>query len=673
LQQQHRSDFSARRLFWLFGCLTAGCLPALFGPTVAERVSGLYTLAANPQPYVQPDYAWLLYAVVPLVSVSSFLFYLAPGVLLVLTFSNLKSITEGLVLSFGVSLLLTISLGTTLKLANGGSLSAEGTMISWMGATVLSGAVLWVRSKRVGSTRWLEVTRTEARRAGWMTGAALLAVAALIPKLFWESFNIDGIEAYEFGRSLTTHMFPHWELENGVFGFYRNFVLFAYPNHWFFCLLGPFEVSARLPFILYLVVAFAALILLIERHSARLLSMKEEAALWLAVACFTVVQTYNTNYEPFYADLAENAATDTLAAVCFLAACNAIWSDRTRWFWVFGIMTFLASPGGLLLLIGLAVGILLAQGENWRAHLRLVGTVIALCIAASVLYEIFYIKWLLGGVNDQFSSKNMLRRLFPPTLTEFVRLNALLFPCGLLPALFIPLVRRKDTIAWSIGVVTVIYFGLLYLQAWTSLHQFTLVMLLPLICFWRVYLHLSEHARRWLLPSVYATTVLSLILSLPREFQINIALREFGQATDYQVGDYEKSYQEAISGAWSLKALLPEDYRMQYPNQPWGADPLAWIYYATREKPAGAISNYIVQKTSMPAPVDAVPVLNENGLAVYVRDLQVWERERNRQLPQVTQSLLYEPILRRTYAFFRDYVATIKLRESTGKPEMESQ
>src|SRR5262249_22076269 len=145
----------------------------------------------------------------------------------------------------------------------------------------------------------------DARRLLWILGAALLAVAVLLPKIFWENFNLDGIEAFEFGRSLSTHLLPYWEIQDWVFGFYHNFVVFAYPNHWFITLFGPYEAAARLPFVLYLVVLFATLLLLIERGATRPLTGLEEAALWLGLALYTVVQTYNTNYEPFFADLAE--------------------------------------------------------------------------------------------------------------------------------------------------------------------------------------------------------------------------------------------------------------------------------------------------------------------------------------------------------------------------------
>jgi len=250
----------------------------------------------------------------------------------------------------------------------------------------------------------------------------------------------------------------------------------------------------------------------------------------------------------------------------------------------------------------------------------------------------------------------MMKRLYPPTISEFVRVNALLFPSGILPALALVFARRKEPISWMISLITIMYFAVIYLQAWTSLHQFTPVMVLPLIVFWRLYLDSSQRIKRWLLAGVTATTALSLFLSLPRHFQINQAIRQFGQKTDYRIGDYERAYEEAIRGGWSLYSLLPNDYRLKYPKQPWGADPPSWIYYATREKPPGTVINYVIQPASESPPSEAALIKSRDDISVYVRDMEAWQRDRGQQLPRVVVSSLYEPILRRTYAFFRAYV-----------------
>jgi len=93
---------------------------------------------------------------------------------------------------------------------------------------------------------------------------------------------------------------------------------------------------------------------------------------------------------------------------------------------------------------------------------------------------------------------------------------------------------------------------------------------------------------------------------------------QFGYATEYKIGDYESNYEEAIRAGWSLDALLPRDYRLDYPEQSWEADYPSWIYYATRKKPPGAKINYVIQLQSDPAPDGAEEIMKRDGVSVYV-------------------------------------------------------
>ncbi len=646
----------SKRAFWtLTLCSLLSWVPVLFSSEVIARVASLHSLSTNPYPYFQLSHAWLLYVVAPVVVVSSFVLYLSPGAILVVALGRARNVAEWVVFAFGFSLALTVVLSTTAKVVFGPPVTSLTLLLLWLGTTAVAWLLLAYRLNEAADLTCPVAGWTDVRRLLWMLGAALVGVGVLVPKIFWENFNLDGIEAFEFGRSLTTHLLPRWELQDGVFGFYHNFVLFAYPNHWFITIFGQFEASVRLPFILYLVVLFAALMLLIELASPRPLSWFEEAVVWLALVLYSVVQSYNTNYEPFFADLAEMAATDTLVIALFLSACYALLTERQKWFWTLALMTCLAGPGGMLLFGALAVVTVIVRPENWLPKVKTVGAFIFVWIVIGVTYEIFYNQLLLHGINNQFSAKNMLRRLYPPTLGEFVRFNALLLPCGVVPVLSFLAARRKDALGLMVVGITIIYFGVLYLQSWTALHQFTPVMILPLVVFWRTYLRASVFAQRWLLPTVTITTALCLFFSLPQHFQINQAVREFGQATEYRIGDYEHAYEVAARGGKSLSALLPEDYRMQYPEQPWGTDPFSWIYYATRAKSAGNTINYFIQSESEPPPPMTTRVKAKDGIALYVRDTEVWRRHRERELPRVVVSRVYEPILRRTYQFFRAY------------------
>ena len=488
---------------------------------------------------------------------------------------------------------------------------------------------------------------------------------ALLPKIFWEDFNIDGIEAFEFGRSLSSHLLPHGEIYENVFGTYANFFLFAYPNYWFISLFGPFEASARLPYLLYLLPAFAALVLLIEIGKPLKLGWKEEGVVWLALIVFTVVQAFSTNYEPFFADLAETAAPDLLQIACFLSACYMLFCRRFRWFRVIALMVFAAGPGGLLLLGALTGAMILSRMPERQRQIKEVCLVLLLCCIATVLYEVLYIHVILGGVDGQFTMKNMLKRLYPPTFTELIRWNALLIPSGILPALSLLAVRKRDQPEWIISIITLMYFCVIYLQAWASLHQFTAVMILPLIVFWRLFLDSPGSRQRWMYPAIIVTTIFSLVCSLPQHFQINQATREFGIFTEYEIGDYDNAYESSLKGGSSLYALLPIAYRMDYPNQVWGTDHRVWIYYSTRPKPKGIVPNYFVLPATQSPPVNTKAVHAANGVVLSVRDFNLWKKHRNRKYPQVSGSPLYEPMLAHTYQFFREHSA----KKSVNRPK----
>jgi hypothetical protein len=316
--------------------------------------------------------------------------FLLPGALMVLALGQARSFEALVVFSFRPSLLLSIALSTLAKLVVGTPLTMPVLLGLWLGVAGAASLLLICRAQKGSALAWPLQEASDFRRLFWMLGALLVGVALLTPKVFWENFNLDGIEAFEFGRSLTTSLLPRWEVFEGVFGFYHNFWFFAYPDHWFITLLGPFEAAARLPFFLYLAVIFVLLVLLIELDSPRKLSGIEESALWLGLALYTVVQAFSTNYEPFYADLAETAATDSLGILVFLAACYALWAGRSRWFAAFALMTYFATPGGLLLLGLLAVFTFLAKSPQRWAQMRLLGVVLLVCLAIGVAYERLY-------------------------------------------------------------------------------------------------------------------------------------------------------------------------------------------------------------------------------------------------------------------------------------------
>lgn len=645
----------------LAGLAVAGVIAAvlaLLDSGVVAQVTALHALAAS-RPYFHPEHGLLLYLAAPAVVLASFLWLLWPAATWVLACGSPRSFCGWLVQSFGVALAMICVVSSAAKLCAGLPLHAGTFWGMWSALGAGGLLVLAVRWRRGRPIVWPLGAPADRRRLGLTAGALWLGVVAFLPKLFWEDFNLDGVEAFEFGRSLSNHWLPHWDVFQGRFGFYHNFFLFAFPNHALITLFGPFEAAARLPYLLYLGVLAAALLLAIEHGARRPLRAAEEIALWLGLALYSIVQVYSTGYEPFHADVAEMAATDTLWIACLVAAVVALWQRRAASLWLFGLMSASASPGGLALIgLLLAMAFLLrrAEGDERRWQLRHLAGLLGALVAIGLCYDLIYVRRVLPGADNQFSAFNLLRRMFPPTLDQLPRFHALLFPSGILPALTLLAWRRADRNTRMLSGVTAVYFAMLYVQAWTSLHQFTPVMVLPLAVCWRAYLAASPLAQRRLLLGIVPATCLAAILSLPQHGRIIQAARSFGEATGLRSGDYDRDYRTLARLGHSLPLLLPDDYRLAYPDQPWGTDPYVWIYYASRPRPPHAAVNYIVQESAAPPPPDT-ELLGETAdrVAVYVRDHALWQRHREPPLPKVVVSRLYEPILRRTYAFFRHW------------------
>lgn len=633
----------------------AAWLMALSGQSLVAQVSSLYELSQTGRPYFQPSEFGLLYIRSPIVVISSFIVFLTPGLMLVLALNQARNLPQWLGFGFPSALVLVIILGTLIKVFTASPVTSQTVLSLWGAVSIGLFLYLGYRLGKGVLLDWPLNTSIDYRRLLLCLVMLFIGIAVFTPKIFWENFNLDGVEAFEFSRSLTDHFLPHWELNTGVFGFYKNYMLFAYPDHWFITFFGQYEASTRLPFFLYLIVLYSSLVLVIEWKQTRPLSLYEDMALWLALIIFTIVQVYNATYEPFFADLSEPAAADTLWITCFILAFYALWRGLFNWFWILALMTLTASTGGLALLGATALMILITQFPEWRARLRMLAGIFAVWLVVIVIDEIYYGYFVMGGVGDQLSSFNVLRRLSSPSLTEFPRLNALIFPSGILPALYLFLARKRHPMSLVIAGVTLIYFVVIYLQAWTNLHQFTPVMVLPLVVFWRIYLQSSAGTKQIVLPTSIITAMIALYLSLPVHFQIDQSARHFGMATDYSIGDYNEDYQAALSKGSSLYSLLPEDYRLYYPEQPWGTDSSVWLYYASRVKPAGTVINYIIQPSTDPAPANTRLVSSENEVSVFVRDIDLWEKHRTPDIPRVVQSPLYEPIYRQTMGFFRSY------------------
>ena len=204
----------------------------------------------------------------------------------------------------------------------------------------------------------------------------------------------------------------------------------------------------------------------------------------------------------------------------------------------------------------------------------------------------------------------------------------------------------------------------MYVQAWAAIHQFTPVMVLPPVVFWRCYLVAPELRRRIVLPVAIGLAAVCTVLSLPPTGRIKLETREAGLATDFRFADYETDYRARRAPAHAVYWLFPEEYRIEYPEQEWGTDACVWLYCSTRPKPAGKKIAYVIEDGTAAAPAGGTLAGRDRLVAAWVVDDAMWRAQKEPGIPPVVMSPIYEPVLRATYRFFREYAAKMQTEES---------
>ena len=182
---------------------------------------------------------------------------------------------------------------------------------------------------------------------------------ALLTTVLWqkvrhEHFSGDGTEIYEWSRSLSDHPLPFWDLEDssrpGAFGV-PGFASFAGAPlvHAKMTLIGRGEISARLPFVIALVILAALAAGLVPHRSS---------AGWLLTIAITGLyvlwHAYYVGNEPPVTDLAESAGTDTLTIALWIAGARELLRGSTRvgvmWLALSSVTTMMGPPLAVLTL-----------------------------------------------------------------------------------------------------------------------------------------------------------------------------------------------------------------------------------------------------------------------------------------------------------------------------------
>ncbi|MBW7990527.1 MAG: hypothetical protein FVQ84_10995, partial [Planctomycetes bacterium] len=285
----------------LFLIIAIGWLPVLFGLNTIKSVTALYPLANSAHPYFVPEHAVKLYLLTPLVVMSSCLLFLSPGLFLSLALNSAKSLGQWIFTSLAISLILISSVTGIVQ-----SIMEKPLRDGWFATVVVIISTvcfvfLFIRIIRNCQIAWPFGKPHNSTIILSILVIILLFLITLTPKIYWENFNGDGVEAFEASRLLLVQQLPFWPRSAGSIFELPNItmMLFTFPVSWFIRLFGEVEASARLPYILYVIALYGVMLSLIEHGKAKPVGRIELWLIWLGLAVYSVVMVFSATYNPY--------------------------------------------------------------------------------------------------------------------------------------------------------------------------------------------------------------------------------------------------------------------------------------------------------------------------------------------------------------------------------------
>lgn len=639
---------TVRRSILLFCITSLAALPVLVGGDVLASVAARHALADGAHPYFVPQHALLLYVLTPIVVASACLLLVGPGLQLALALGAGTSVPRWVLCAVALSIVVVSAAAAVAQSIIGRPLVDQAFVVVILLCSVASLAVPLARSAR----GWVAAWPLDERHAPWtltsMVVVPVLLLVVLAPKFHWESFNGDGVHAFEAARLLLTRPLPFWPPEVGDLATFPGMttVLFIFPLSWFIRLFGEVEAAARLPYLLYLTMLYAGVLALVEHQRVTSLGKAERGLIWLALIVYTVTMAYSATYSPYAADIALPAAQDTLFAACFLGFVLAFVRGEHTWIAAFIGLLYLGMPHALLV-IGLWVTaiVLVQRPRPWRELAITTVATVGWMVAAVMSVQLLAAAGL-PTPGTEHAASTLAGQLLEVQLTDWRRLAFLVFPSGILPALALLAWRRQDGLTRALTLVTAMYFLFFFFKARVALHYFVPAMILPLVVFWRLQFDASTARRRSvLLGATGAFAVAALVISMPRQITPMTADRLVGRALDDRIGEYARMEPDAHRRMSLLRQLFPSTSNPAVPDESYGGSSLAWLYYANpaaREPQREREVNYVLQSAADSPPAGMRLLGQENGAALYVRSDSVWALHRALRPPTPAGSVVYD-------------------------------
>ena len=601
----------------------AAILVLLLAGRQLAKVAALFPDTLPDNPYFVPQHAFLLYVLTPLLLLAALVVLVAPGIFLVMAGGRTRDVAPLFLKGVLVAFVLNIVAFGLLKLLPGPPGAAVHTGLLFV-LNIAAWGALWLRHGR-GTETANPPAPGAAWRWAWAALIPVLAAVLLLPVLFWQDLNPDGLEALTGGRSLAWFVLPRFP-DGETPGLNLGMITSSYPIHWFIALFGMDDASGRLPMLLYAPMIWMGLVALIEVRAPRRLTAAEDFALVAGLAVFIAAIGFNDTYHAYSTDIASPANIDLLAMAGMLAMLYFFWNREWGWFLFAAMFTHVTRPTGLMLLGLLGIAVFLLDRDSLVRRLG----VIALAIGFMLFWTVAFEKGVprIADIVIDSGAGEVAGRFRYLRFGHLQRLLWVIIPAGIVPVLALPMFRKQDAISRSLVLMTTLYFLFFFVIAFTALHHFAPAMLFPIVVFWRLALKSPATGRRAAV--VTAAAAVALVLSLPRSMALDRTMRPIGQATVWNVGDYGGSY-EAYRLAYDHKGLLlelfPPFWEVPDPAAEFIGSPWLQIRYS-RHGPVGPETNYAVQPVADPAPAGFTRLAADSVAALYVRDLDRWRADR---------------------------------------------